>query len=461
MRSHRFSNAAVRGGTLKSSQPLSFLPINNLTIPNITPGYIPALNWERTQPWTSIAIINVAAAPTGGGAAIIFTTCNQGSVDTAYPGYELWIDSSGHLRVRILNNITGNNYIDVNGSTNVCDGTTRTVAASYDGSSTAAGVKLYVNGTLETPTVNKDTLSATIVTTQPIYIGNQKGWPYSLGGTMSEFSLSNVVRSGATIAAYTTARAAKDANTVLAYNFSENTGKITADLSGNGYNGWVANATWQSSVVGKAPCVIQSNFDSDNQASRTSTSTLTASIAAISGSTIILTAIVAASSGTIAFSDNQSNTYTITQTNTNLAGVKVAQAIATNVTNGPTIFTASLGGPSGTFWRIAETELQNVVTSTPVDTFANLYSSSIGTGTDAVTSGSLSTALNFDLIYGVGAFMPGTISVGTGYTGMETVVNDALTLEYKVFPETGPTAATFTQSSTSQCTVLALALKSP
>ncbi len=74
-----------------------------------------------------------------------------------YPGYELWIDTSGHLRVRLINN-QPSNYLDVTGATNVVDGKKHFVAASYDGSSTAAGVKMYVDGVPETTTILADVL---------------------------------------------------------------------------------------------------------------------------------------------------------------------------------------------------------------------------------------------------------------------------------------------------------------
>src|SRR5579871_6158242 len=56
----------------------------------------PVLAYEKNQPWTVMATVNVAQDPPAGGAEVIFTNVNA----SPYPGYELWIDSSGHLRVR-------------------------------------------------------------------------------------------------------------------------------------------------------------------------------------------------------------------------------------------------------------------------------------------------------------------------------------------------------------------------
>lgn len=221
---------------------LTFLPANATTTPNVNAGSHAPLQWERTQPWTALAQINVATPPTS--AAIIFTTCNQGNADTHFPGYEFWIDGTGKLRVRVISDIATNNYIGVIGTTNVATGATFTVAASYDGSSTVAGVKIYVNGVLETMTSEGFSLSGSIINAQPLVLGNQLGFAFSLGGTLANFSLSNVVRSQAQIAAYTTAAGAVDANTVLAYNFPEGFGVTTADLSTNGFTATDSAALW-------------------------------------------------------------------------------------------------------------------------------------------------------------------------------------------------------------------------
>jgi hypothetical protein len=202
------------------------------------------LAYDKNQPWTIMAGIDVAHNPTE--AAVIFTNVNA----VPYPGYELWIDPSGHLRVRIISNFLTGNYIDVQGSVVVTDGKWHEVAASYNGSSFASGVKIYVAGVLDTATttlVNSLTGSIVSSTHGPLIVGNQAGYEstFDLNGSLDQFSISNVVRSQAYIAEHSLAGSVipVDANTVLAYNFSEAGGTIAHDLSSNGYSATLSSSS--------------------------------------------------------------------------------------------------------------------------------------------------------------------------------------------------------------------------
>ena len=75
-----------------------------------------------------------------------------------------------------IDNDDGSNRIDVDFATGVgefSDGNWHHVVMTYDGSSTAAGAKLYVDNILKTPTVLFDNLSATILTTAPFSIASR------------------------------------------------------------------------------------------------------------------------------------------------------------------------------------------------------------------------------------------------------------------------------------------------
>ena len=199
------------------------------------------MQYERTQPWTFISAINIAGAT--GGIPIVFSNVNAAP---AYTGYEVFV-YNGLLRARIISNFGAANYLDVQGSTNLLDRKWHVVAASYDGSSTAAGVKLYVDGNAEFMTTIKDALSGTIVNSNPFYIGNQSGYTasYQLNGGMGYFTLSNVVRSSAYIGEYSTSASIPpvDASTALSYSFGEGAGTTTADASANGYTGTLSSAS--------------------------------------------------------------------------------------------------------------------------------------------------------------------------------------------------------------------------
>ncbi|HMF68667.1 MAG TPA: LamG-like jellyroll fold domain-containing protein, partial [Phyllobacterium sp.] len=150
---------------------LSFLPAGSTSVPNVSVTQA-ALNFERTQSWSLNCQVQVPGPPTavaagGGTAAIIFTTCNQGPGST-FPGYEVWINASGTIQVRLISNITANNYIGVFGAINVCDNNLHNVAVSYDGSSTIGGIKIYVDGVLDTNTSEGFALTASILNAQPL-----------------------------------------------------------------------------------------------------------------------------------------------------------------------------------------------------------------------------------------------------------------------------------------------------
>lgn len=266
----RLGSVGVAGASVAPAiNALGFLPAGSSNgIPNVSAGSHAALQWERTQPWSLNAQIKLpgppsVVAPGGGTAAIIFTTCNQGS-GTIFTGYEVWVDGNSKLRVRLINNVGTSIFLGTVSTTSVADGNWHNIGVSYDGSGAAAGVKNYIDGVLDTLTVESDTLGAnTIVNTQPFVVGNQLGFPFPLGGYLKSFQLSNIVRSQAYSAAYTTP--AVDANVVLAYNFSEGSGTTTADLSASGFTGTLNGAQWPP--TGSLNAIITDNAQSANAAS--------------------------------------------------------------------------------------------------------------------------------------------------------------------------------------------------
>lgn len=218
----------------------------------VTAGEV--LDYERTQAWTVMTAIRATSKPVGA-TSIIFSNVNA----TPYPGYELFINTDGFLHVRIMN-AYGSNYIGKIGTTDVCDGQWHTVAASYDGTSTAAGVTIYLDGVAQATTVESDTLSASIIGDDDDFvIGNQTGFEstFYFRGAIDEFSLSNVVRSPSYIAQYSTATSLPpvDANTVLYYHFDDLVGTTAIDSSASNYSGTLTStemltpATWMGTAA--------------------------------------------------------------------------------------------------------------------------------------------------------------------------------------------------------------------
>jgi hypothetical protein len=204
------------------------------------------LAYDKNRPWTIMAGINVAHNPAS--AAVIAS--NLVGSGSAHPGYQLWIDPSGHLRLRLVSNFSAGNYIDVQSGFVVTDGNWHEVTVSYGGSGSASGIKFYLDGAQDTATkILNNSLTGSIVSSThgPLIVGNQPGYEstYELNGSLDQFSISNVLRSQTYIAQHWLAGSVfpVDANTVLAYNFSEAGGTIAHDLSSNGYSATLSSSS--------------------------------------------------------------------------------------------------------------------------------------------------------------------------------------------------------------------------
>src|SRR3984957_17834763 len=208
------------------------------------------LAYDRSQPFTVMAQLDVAQKPT----QVAVIASNLVGSGSAHPGYQMFIDPTGHLQVRLVSNYSTGNDIDVQSSFVVTDGNWHDVAVSYDGSGSASGIKIYEDGKQDTATtVIANSLTGSIVssTPAPLIIGNQAGYEssYDLHGSLEQFSISNVVRSAAYIAQYSSPSsvAPVDANTALDYHFNQNTGTIVDDHSSNGHNATLSSsAMWIS-----------------------------------------------------------------------------------------------------------------------------------------------------------------------------------------------------------------------
>lgn len=160
---------------------------------------------EYSQPWTVIAAvtdvltaINSITVANG----VIFTN----SKNSPYSGYEIWIPGTNVVGVRIISDFGAGFYLGKYGSTNIADGKWHVVAATYDGSGLAAGVNIYVDGVLETMTVEHDGLAGHSIIgpagNNQYQIGNQTN-ALGLIGAVGLFRQYNVVKPLAFIQQFT------------------------------------------------------------------------------------------------------------------------------------------------------------------------------------------------------------------------------------------------------------------
>ena len=229
-----------------NSQSISFAANQYITLGN-------TLQFDSNQSWSVASKIQLDAPPPGpsywlpgGGASLVFGNTNG----APYQGYELWLDDTGDLRVRIMSNFLAGQYIDVAGSTNVADGKVHFIGATYDGSSTAAGVTLYVDGIRERSAVLSDSLVGSSASNGPMIIGNQlDGWQdqFQLDGDMASFALSDVVRDPSYFQPSSTIAPTYDSHTLVDLDFTTGSGLTVSDLSSYSNNGVLSDPTmWKS-----------------------------------------------------------------------------------------------------------------------------------------------------------------------------------------------------------------------
>ena len=111
-------------------------------------------SFERTDSFSIECWVKILGSPLSSNIEV-FT-----KHDAVYKGWQLQI-SGDYALINIAN--SGSNRIRVHGSTNMKDGNWHHVIATYDGSSTAAGVRIYVDGSLETMTVLQNNLTLTVL----------------------------------------------------------------------------------------------------------------------------------------------------------------------------------------------------------------------------------------------------------------------------------------------------------
>jgi hypothetical protein len=143
--------------------------------------------------------------------------------------------------------------------------------------------------------------------------------------------------------------------------------------------------------------------------------------------------------------DNQSNTYTLTDlARETTVAYSYQTAYRANITNGPVTITATLSA-SRTFAAITVQEYSGVLAASPLDGHAIQAQRNPGTGANAVSSGNATPATNGCLIFGatVNVNGSGAPGYGTGYTGRDNFSN-TFESEDKTQAAAAATAATFT-----------------
>lgn len=107
-----------------------------------------------------------------------------------FRGYELRVDG-GLIRVIIRSDNAPSDQIIVEASDVITTGSWYSICFTYDGSSSGSGVVLYVDGNVRASGVDTDTLSATIVSGVPLYLGSRANTSNWLTGDIDEVRIWN------------------------------------------------------------------------------------------------------------------------------------------------------------------------------------------------------------------------------------------------------------------------------
>jgi len=150
--------------------------------------YFPVINpFERTDKFSFYCWYR----STSGGA--VQTLVSEYGVATAYKGYGFRIISTNVLELFLYNNFSGGNLLSVKGTTSVTTGSWVFLAATYDGSSTVAGSKLYINAVEDAKGTTVEALTGSILpgATDYFTISNNLNTDQYLRGKIGEVGVAN------------------------------------------------------------------------------------------------------------------------------------------------------------------------------------------------------------------------------------------------------------------------------
>lgn len=149
-------------------------------------------NFERTQPFSVVAIIKTAGAAGG--------IISRRGGTPAFKGWE-FNNIAGQLEFNLTNNAAINNRIRIRTAANTFNNNNHYHAVvTYDGSSLASGIKIYVNGsseTLDPPIV--DNLTASILVSIDCNVGARNNGENFWNGIIDEPAIYNKELSAAEI----------------------------------------------------------------------------------------------------------------------------------------------------------------------------------------------------------------------------------------------------------------------
>lgn len=157
----------------------------------VTVPHHASLNFGRLQPFSFSAWVK-SLAPT--------TKSTLAEKFTGGFGYEIYHDTSGRVEVNFQGGGAGNRIRRRNDTTTLADGLWHHVAVTYNGSSAAAGMLVYVDGSSAGNTTLNDTLTVDPTSLAAlVFAASSTGGTPRLTGFMDEVALWNVALTPAAV----------------------------------------------------------------------------------------------------------------------------------------------------------------------------------------------------------------------------------------------------------------------
>jgi len=138
------------------------------------------LDFERTDSFSFAFWVKRSAI-----SASMALICKVAS-DYSTPGYYFYFESGNRIRFILTNNLTNNYLMAVTGSNTSTDW--QQIILTYDGSSTFAGIHIYVNNSNQDLTDEVHTLSATTLSASSFQIAT-KGLTHDYNGLIDELGI--------------------------------------------------------------------------------------------------------------------------------------------------------------------------------------------------------------------------------------------------------------------------------
>ncbi len=196
-------------------------------------GQPASLNFERTDPFSVVARINATLATNG----FIVAKQRQGA---SFRGYSFLLITTGALSVEIISSAAANSIQMVTQAGDVSATTWTSVGFSYDGLSSASGVRVYADGVNLTTTVSQDALVTTIQFATAFQVGTRASGIAPFPGLMDDVRVYNDTLTPAEFLAIHNgdeSTLSPDANLVFQLRMNDGEGQTASDSSGNGNDG--------------------------------------------------------------------------------------------------------------------------------------------------------------------------------------------------------------------------------